>query len=510
MFKKSEILLCTLNAQYIHSAFGLRYLLANMGELQENTQLIEFNIKDDPLKIAEQLLELEAKIIGFGIYIWNVQETLELLRILRQIAPEIHIVLGGPEISYEWNEQEIVSLADHIITGEGEASFPELCKQLLTGETEQKIIFGKAPDVEVLKYPYSLYSDHDIAHRVLYVEASRGCPFRCQFCLSSLDKKVRSFPIESFLQEMQLLIDRGARSFKFVDRTFNLSPKTSSRILQFFLDQDLPDLFLHFEMVPDRFPDSLREWIVQFPKGSIQFEVGIQSFNPEITARIARRQNNAKAKENLRFLNETGVHLHTDLIIGLPGEDIHSFAKGFNTLLSLGVEEIQVGILKRLRGAPIASHTQEWEMVYRKTPPYEIIQNKSLSFKELAELRRFARYWNIIGNSGRFNQTLTLFKESDSPFEAFFHFSRWLYAKTGRTHKISYNNLLQYLLEYWVEQDKEPQRTLDLLCQDYQQTTGKTHIPRFLTEKMNSQASNPRADTRKQGSTRQSRHLKQL
>ena len=176
---------------------------------------------------------------------------------------------------------------------------------------KRKIISGKAPDVETLSYPYSLFGSR-YCQQVLYVEASRGCPFRCQFCLSSLNK-VRSFPLDSFLKEIQTLIDRGARQFKFVDRTFNLSPKSSSRILQFFLDQKLPDLFLHFEMVPDRFPDSLRDWIVQFPKGSIQFEVGIQSFNPEVTAKLPDARTMG---QRIFVFYETGVHLHTDLILG--------------------------------------------------------------------------------------------------------------------------------------------------------------------------------------------------
>lgn len=502
MPQSTSIILCTLNAQYIHAAFGLRYILANMGGLQSQTELIEFNIKDETLLIVEQLLERQAAIIGFGIYIWNVQETLPVIQLLKQISPQTKIVLGGPEISYEWDEQEIVELADHIIISEGEVSFPELCQKLLDEDTEKKVLFGKAPDLETLPFPYSLYSDHDIAHRVLYVEASRGCPFRCQFCLSALDKKVRTFPLDGFLAEMQTLIDRGARQFKFVDRTFNLSPKSSVRILEFFLNQKLPDLFLHFEMVPDRFPDSLREWIVQFPKGTIQFEVGIQSFNPEVTARIDRIQNNAKAKENILFLNKTGVHLHTDLIIGLPGEDCASFANGFNQLLALGVEEIQVGILKRLRGAPIAKQTKEWDMLYRKTPPYEIIQNKSLSFMELADLRRFARYWNIVGNSGRFNHTLSLFKESENAFQSFFHFSKWLFAKAQRTHKISYNNLLQYLLEYWTEQGQEHDSVLEILCKDYQQTTGKAHRPKFLVGGTSS-----KSVSSKSGAKRQLRHL---
>ena len=271
----------------------------------------------------------------------------------------------------------------------------------------------------------------------MYVEASRGCPFKCQFCLSSLDKKVRNFDLEKLFAAFDDLIARGAKQFKFVDRTFNLKVKTSITILEYFLDKliTVPDLFLHFEMVPDRFPVELREYVAQFPAGQIQFEIGIQTFNPEVAGRIQRRQNYQALEDNLKFLHTAGVHLHTDLIIGLPGEDMISFARGFDYLLSLGAQEIQVGILKRLNGAPIAIHTNEWKHVYSPMPPYEILQTSVLSFDDIARLRRFARYWNIIGNSGRFVHFLGLIKEQDSPFYEFLSLSDWLFSTTGRTHK---------------------------------------------------------------------------
>ena len=229
--------------------------------------------------------------------------------------------------------------------------------------------------------PYALYSNEDIAHRTLYVEASRGCPFKCEFCLSSLDKTAWPFDLDTFLAEMEGLYRRGARLFKFVDRTFNLNVKTSQRIMQFFLDKlaAAPDdpVYAHFELVPDHLPDALKATIARFPAGALQFEIGIQSFNPEVQALVSRRQDNAKAADNIRWLHEhSHAHLHVDLIAGLPGEDVDSFARGFDKLVSLGPHEIQFGILKRLRGTPIIRHTEPYAMVFDPYPPYTVLATR--------------------------------------------------------------------------------------------------------------------------------------
>ena len=505
---QSTILLCTLNAKYIHAAFGLRYLKANMGSLDKCTNIHEFTIHDDPLQMLEWILQANPRIVGFGIYIWNVDQTTKLISLLKTTRPDITIIIGGPEVSHEWQGQPIVDLADHLITGEGEVTLPRLCNKILNSDkdtaTTKKIWFGELPTVKDLKLPYHLYTDHDVQSRIMYVEASRGCPFKCQFCLSSLDKKVRNFDLEALFTAFDDLIDRGAKQFKFVDRTFNLKLKTSISILEYFLDKltIVPDLFLHFEMVPDRFPVELRDYVARFPKGQIQFEIGIQTFNPEVAGRIQRRQNYAALEDNLQFLHTTGVHLHTDLIIGLPGEDMASFARGFDYLLSLGAQEIQVGILKRLNGAPIAVHTNEWKHVYSPMPPYEILETSVLSFDELARLRRFARYWNIIGNSGRFVHFLDLIKNQPSPFYAFLSLSDWLFSTTGRTHKISYNNMLEYLRRYWETQHGD--NILTQLVADYQRSTGKKHTPHFLQEY--STVSISKGKGKRSLTSRQSRH----
>src|SRR5579871_5960463 len=287
----ADIVLATLNAKYIHAAFGLRYLLANLGDLRPRATLLEFDIHQKPLEIAERLLAESPKIIGLGVYIWNIAPTSELVSSLKRINPAVTIILGGPEVSYETDRQAIVQAADYVVTGEADLKFGEVCRALLTGQKPAaKIIPAELPDLNQLALPYQLYDADDIAHRIIYVEASRGCPFTCEFCLSSLDIPVRQFPLEALLKNLQRLLDRGLNQFKFVDRTFNLNLMVSRAILQFFLDRMRPGLFLHFEMIPDRLPEALRELIARFPAGALQFEVGIQTFNPTVAQLISRRQ----------------------------------------------------------------------------------------------------------------------------------------------------------------------------------------------------------------------------
>jgi len=435
----ADIILATLNARYAHASLGLRCLLANLGPLRSRASLLEFHIRQDLQNVAETILSQQPRIIGLGVYVWNAVQSRQLVELLKQRRPELIMVLGGPEVSHETDQQEICRLADHVIAGEGEKPFASLCRQLL----------GESGNDGELVFPYDLYTEDDIAHRVIYVEASRGCPFGCEFCLSSLDHRVRQLPLAPFLSAMQRLLDRGCRQFKFVDRTFNLDLATCAAILRFFLERYCPGMFLHFEMIPDRFPESLCGLVERFPHGSLQFEVGIQTFNKEVADRIHRRQDDAKVEVNLRWLRErTGVHIHADLIVGLPGENVESFADGFDRLVSLRPHEIQVGLLKRLRGAPIRRHDEEWQMIYASEPPYTILQNNLIDVATMKRLRRFARYWDLVANSGRFVPFVPLIWKSASPFWSFLQLSDWLYEQTGRTHEIALAQLVELLTRY--------------------------------------------------------------
>jgi radical SAM superfamily enzyme YgiQ (UPF0313 family) len=449
------IVLATLNARYSHAALGLRYLLANMERhggpgLRERCVLREYTIARAPQDIANDLLAINPAIIGFGVYIWNVTQTSELVRLLKAARPSIKVVLGGPEVSHELDSQPIVALADHVITGWGDLSFPKLCQALLHGpQPLMKVIAGEQPALEDIALPYAEYSAEDLAHRLLYVEASRGCPFKCEFCLSSLDKTAWAFDLDAFLAELDKLYQRGARTFKFVDRTFNLKIDASLRILQFFLDRLSENLFVHFEVIPDHLPDKLKAAIAQFPPGVLQFEIGIQTFNEVVQQRISRRQDNAKTEANLRWLREhSQAHLHTDLIFGLPGETLESFATGFDRLYALHPQEIQLGILKRLRGTPIARHSLAHGLVFDPQPPYAILQTKVLDALTVQRFTRLARYWELVANSGRFVRTLPLLLRTPSPFAAFAQFADCLWDNTGQTSGLTPEALVDALFDY--------------------------------------------------------------
>ncbi len=478
-----EILLTTLNSKYIHASFGLRYLYANLGELQARAEILEFEISQRAVEVAEAILARHPLVLGLGVYIWNIGVATELVTILKRIAPELIIVLGGPEVSHETAAQRICQEADHVITGEADVVFAQLCRELLAGRTAQpRSIPAPLPDFSRLALPYDYYTSEDIAHRIIYVEASRGCPFSCEFCLSSLDIPVRQVPLPAFLSQLGFLLQRGARHLKFVDRTFNLHVPASKAILEFLRERYEPGMLFHFELVPDRLPEELRTVIANFPAGALQFEVGIQTFNPAAADLIHRRQNYARLEENLRFLRQhTGVHLHADLIVGLPGESVESFAAGFDHLLELAPHEIQVGILKRLRGAPISRHDDVWQMIYNPHAPYELLRNRLISFPELQRLKRFARYWDLIGNSGNFLSTAPLlWSGGQSAFRAFMRFSDWLFERTRRRDAIALAKLMELLFEFLTaERRLDPQPTAEALWRDYR-AGGRRDKPEFL------------------------------
>lgn len=489
---EKDILLVTLNSSYPHSSFGLRYLYANLKNLQPRAEILEYTIARNPRDIAESLLKKNPKIIGLGVYIWNADESLELVSLLKKVSPETVVVLGGPEVSHESEAQTICQLADYTVKGEGDFLFHELCESILIRNQppEGRFISGKLPEIKDIQLPYKYYTDDDIKNRVIYVEVSRGCPYRCEYCLSSLDKSVRSFDLPMFLGEMKTLLDRGTRQFKFIDRTFNLSPTSCTQILQFFLDRIDLGLFLHFEMVPDRLPTEIRELIKQFPAGSLQFEIGIQTWNPEVARLVSRRNDLVKVKENFKFLAaETGVHSHADLIVGLPGEDIHSFARGFDILSELAPDEIQVGILKKLKGAPIARHDHEWEMVYAAQPPFQILRTKNMDFPTMQKMNRFAKYWDLYANSGNFKILVGFLKdraqqrEDQSFFWEFFAFSEFLSDRHSQHFGISLSTLFDSAVAYLIESlQLDETFSKNLILKDYR-ATGKIDLPKFLRVK---------------------------
>ncbi len=524
----TDILFTAFNARYAHTAFGARYLLANLGELKDRAGLLEFDLQVQPRIAAEKILARNPAIICIGCYIWNIELVTKTAAMLKAVRPEIPLILGGPEISYETEQQEVFQYADYVICGEGETELPKLCGELIHHrDTEaqrsehhggnsvspslcgEKIIKAEPVDVSQIELPYDLYTDEDIKHRAIYVEASRGCPFRCEYCMSSLDPCVRYFPEEKLFSAFSRLLDRGALNFKFVDRSFNIDIQFALKVLAFFKARYQPGMMLHFEIIPSQLPDELLEAVAACPPGMLQFEIGIQTFNETVAHRIQRPLDIEKIETNMRRLRmETGVHIHSDLIAGLPGEDLKSFESGFNRLLALNPQEIQLGILKRLRGAPIDRHSRDWNMVYSPHAPYEILSTSQVSFPNMQRLQRFARYWNLVVNNGQFIETAPLiWTESNSAFASFMHFSDWLYAETNTTGNLHVVRLAKLLMNYLTEnRGLEERAAAQALWHDYQRGN-RPDVPGFLKkfgfEKRDTAAAKPSTPL-----TRQSRHLK--
>jgi hypothetical protein len=484
------IVLAVINAKWIHPSLAHRLLKANLGPLEDCCQILEFALRQPLDEKTALILAARPRILGLSVSIWNHKASLELLRALETVwagggesaVPRPLVVLGGPEVSHLPPEAEILSHADRIICGEGEAVFRELCERLLgdlavdkanhnacdglglntlpsASAVSGKFIIAKPADLAALVPAYRLYAGEDLRQKLVYVEASRGCPFGCEFCLSSLDKKVREFPLEPFLGEMDALIRRGARTFKFLDRTFNLNIERARRILEFFLDHlaetggpsgpsspepaGEPPLCVHFEMVPSRFPPELRELLARFPPGSLRLEVGIQTFNRETAALIGRPCAPEAELEVLRFLGDhTNAIVHADLIAGLPGEGMASFGEGFDRLWIAGPGEIQLGILKCLPGTPIARRREVLGIRCSPEPPYEVLETSALPATELDRIKNFARFWELIVNRGAFRDLGPgLFPRGQPVFRSFLGLSDRLLARFGRNWGIDRREL---------------------------------------------------------------------
>lgn len=410
-----NVICSTLNAKYIHTNLAIRYLKA-FAAPEFNIQIKEYTIKDPVLNIVTDLYQQKPDVIGFSCYIWNIEETIKVVNMIKKVDPSIIIVLGGPEVTYDIREwMERIPEVDFIVIGEGEQTFKQLLTEIQKTHhyknvpgiayraNEEVVIAPQMNKLDLKELPSPYRFPDDIAHlgkRVTYIETSRGCPFSCQFCLSSIEVGVRYFDREKIKDDIRYLMAHGAKTIKFVDRTFNISRSYAMEMFRFLIDEHLPGTVFQFEITADIMRPEVIEFLNQeAPKGLFRFEIGVQSTNDYTNELVMRKQNYSKLARTVSMVKEGGkIDQHLDLIAGLPEEDYASFRKTFNDVFELRPEELQLGFLKMLRGTGVRLRAADHQYIYMDHSPYEILGNNVLSFDDIVRIKQvedvLEKYWN--------------------------------------------------------------------------------------------------------------------
>ncbi|USK51397.1 B12-binding domain-containing radical SAM protein [Bacillus sp. CMF12] len=410
-----KVIASTLNAKYIHTNIAIRYLKA-YAQPEFDVELAEYTIKDPVMNIVTDLVRKKPDVIGFSCYIWNIEETIKVIKMIKKIDPSIHIAVGGPEVTYDvadWMNN--IKEFDYIVIGEGEETFKQLLTEL-NGTMNMENVHGLAfrengqvrinpqrNKLDLRELPSPFRFEEDIPHlskRVTYIETSRGCPFSCQFCLSSIEVGVRYFDREKIKDDIRYLMKNGAKTLKFVDRTFNISRSYALEMFQFLIDEHLPGTVFQFEITADIMRPEVIEFLnKEAPAGLFRFEIGVQSTNDYTNELVMRKQNFDKLCRTVTMVKDGGkIDQHLDLIAGLPEEDYDSFKRTFNDVFAMRPEELQLGFLKMLRGTGLRLRAEDHQYIYMDHSPYEILGNNVLSFDDIIRIKQvedvLEKYWN--------------------------------------------------------------------------------------------------------------------
>ena len=439
-----KIVLASLSAKFIHSSLALRYLtrFADNGA-RHNLQTMEFTINQRLEFIADELFRQQPDVILFSCYIWNVEMLKQLCPLLKKIMPDCILGFGGPEVSYEsetflWDNPTI----DLVMRGEGEMVFTQLLNYLDYGQPEslQEIkgltfrqegeIFSTPQqeplDLALLPFPYE-EEFQDVQNQIIYYETQRGCPYSCGYCLSSIEKGVRFVPLEKVLPELQLFLDAKVRQVKFIDRTFNCKKSHAMAIWRYLHEHDNGVTNFHFEITADLLDQETIDFLKTVRKGLFQFEIGVQSTNPQTISAINRNVDFDKLSGIVKQIKAGGnIHQHLDLIAGLPYEDYASFGRSFNDVYALQPEQLQLGFLKVLKGSMIYQRQQDFAIVYQDTAPYEVLTTHALPYGDTLRLKAVEEMVETYYNSGKFLNTLDyLVPLYDNPFAFFEQLSQY-------------------------------------------------------------------------------------
>ncbi len=475
--------LVTINAKYIHSSLSLRYLrnAARMAG-HKDVWIQEFALGQPIWKISAEILKKKPRVLGIGIYIWNRAQSFELIERLKKQAPEIDIVIGGPEVSFD-EPLTTEEPAYTLISGEGEKKWVEVLEHIQQKKTptpETIIRWAKyGEDLPSLEIPYLEEDLPELKNRIVYLETSRGCPYLCSFCLSALDRTVRYFSDDQTEQQIEFLLSGGVDQIKFVDRTFNLKPQRMKELIS--LLSRFEGASFHFEVVGDILTSDLTDFLTTVPEGMFQFEIGIQTTTETVQSTIQRRQDNEKLFTNLRRLIEIGtVHLHCDLIFGLPGETLPEILDSFEKIAALKPHELQLGFLKFLPGAPVRKEIEEHQYQYQSSPPYEFISHKNLNALETLYLKKFAEVFDLFYNSKRFTFSFEHLAKTHSVVKIIDRLLEHMESNNQIMSPHSLEN--QYKIFYDTFETRNDPQSFDLLRLDYLYAQRVFRLPEFLKQ----------------------------
>lgn len=462
-------IIIALNSKYIHSSLAVWYLKAICGNECGEVKVMEFTINESMDSILADIYREKADIAAFSCYIWNIDHVLKLVRNLKRVLPHIKIVLGGPEVSFDTIQlmKENPSV-DFVIAGEGERCFEFLLKYLnksvggtlndingLFYKKEGDVVSNKPcsfiEDLDLLPSPYTEEMLSSLENRIVYFESSRGCPFSCSYCLSSTFEGVRYFSLDRVKHDLIRLIEAGVKQVKFVDRTFNCNRARAKEIFRFIL-QSPGETNFHFEAAADLFDDEMLDILSEAPAGRIQFEIGIQSTNPETLEAIDRKTNLDRVFYNIKRLWDMGnIHLHLDLIAGLPHEGYAVFKNSFNQVYNLRPHQLQLGFLKMLKGSKIRTEAELHGYSFREYPPYEVLYNSYITFDELLDLKGIEELVERYYNSGRFSGSLNFAagRLFESPFDFYHEFYLYCTGKGYLKWSLANRELYTVLLEFF-------------------------------------------------------------
>ena len=473
-----KVLLAAINAKYIHSNLGI-YSLKTYGEKmlkewglaeQAEISLAEYTINHQMEQILQDIYKRKPDVIGFSCYIWNISYVKVILADIKKVLPDVKIWAGGPEVSYHGEaflkEEPAVDL---VMMGEGEITFAHFLKALLEGEDLKQVPglmvrnadgtftdtgFRQVMDMSQIPFPYAFMDMKELEHRIIYYESSRGCPFSCAYCLSSIDKNLRFRSLDLVLPELEWFLQAKVPQVKFVDRTFNCKKSHAMAIWQYIRDHDNGVTNFHFEIAADLLDKDELDLLSTMRPGLVQLEIGVQSTNEKTLEAIRRKTDIEEIREITETINSWhNIHQHLDLIAGLPWEDLESFKKSFNDVYEMEPEQLQLGFLKVLKGSYMEELIPDCDLLYSAAPPYEVLCTKWLSYGDVLELKDIEEMTEVHYNSRQFTCTLKeLEKEFDTPYEMF-SFMAGYYNK-NHLFGISHSRIARYEILWKIIQER--------------------------------------------------------